>query len=311
MPMPRILIFANPIAGRGRGRAIAERLQSVLSQNGYHVTAFLTKADALAADIHPASIHAAIVIGGDGTLRGVAQWAIDSAARSSPGPLPYPLLIIPMGTANLMGKHLGIVWDHDHLPHQVLHALQHHRIVHLDVARTEQGVFLLMAGVGFDAWVVHELARIRSGPIDMTKYALPIARAITSYTFPNLTVTVDHRTVFADTPGLALVGNIPEYGTGFPLLPHARPDDQLLDVCIMPCQSRQELMRLVLAAAAGQHLHEPGVVYLKGQSIHITSPQPVPVQVDGEAAGTTPVSIDLLPHPIPFIVPTKNLNPEF
>jgi diacylglycerol kinase (ATP) len=299
--MDRVLIFANPIAGRGRGRMAANLLHTELSRRGYQITTFLSRADAQTYDISRAAIRAAIVIGGDGTLRGVAQWAIDSTSA----PLPYPLLIVPMGTANLMGKHLGIAWNEQHLGQQVAQALEAPHIVHLDVARTPQGVFLLMAGIGFDAWVVHELDRIRSGPINIANYVLPVLRAMTSYTFPKLTVAVDGRQVFTDTPGLVMVGNIREYGTGFPLLPHARPDDQLLDVCIMPCASRRELLRLFLAAAVGQHLQEPGVVYLKGKSIQVDSPQAVPVQVDGEPAGMTPVRIDLLPHRIPFIVPHR------
>lgn len=301
--MWQVLIFANPIAGRGRGRTTAQLLRHELSRRNYDPVVFLNKADS--ASFNPShDIAAAIVIGGDGTLRSVAQWAIDNAYRLQRE--PYPLLIVPMGTANLMGKHLGISWDPQTLAQQVADSLDHGQIVHLDAARTNQGIFLLMASVGFDAWVVHELDRIRSGPISISTYILPILRGLAEYDFPPITVTVDNKIVFADTPGLALAGNVREYGAGFPLLPHARPDDQLLDVCVMPCSSRRDLMRLLLAAAAGQHVHEEGVIYLKGKSIRIDSPNPVPVQVDGEPAGATPVDIDLLPTRIPFIVPPRS-----
>jgi len=100
-----------------------------------------------------------------------------------------------------------------------------------------------------------------------------------------------------------MVGNVAEYGTGFAVLPHARPDDGLLDVCVMPCSSHGELIKLFLAAAAGEHLQQEGVVYAKGKHVLIDSPEKVPVQVDGEAAGTTPLEIDLLPLRVPFIVP--------
>jgi diacylglycerol kinase family enzyme len=202
-----------------------------------------------------------------------------------------------------MGKHLGLAWEPQNIGRQVAHTIEHHRVAHLDVAQMSDGIFLLMAGVGFDAWVVHELDRLRSGPIDYTSYVAPALKAWTSYEFPKLTVTVDADCVYRDGPALCLVGNIPEYGTGFPLLPLARPDDQLLDVCVMPCASRLELMKLALAAAAGEHVKQEGVVYCKGKHVTIHSPQPVPVQVDGEPAGTTPVEINLLPGRIPFMVP--------
>ena len=41
----------------------------------------------------------------------------------------------------------------------------------------------------------------------------------------------------------------------------------------------------------------------KGKRIRIESDEPAPVQIDGEAAGHTPIDIDLLPVRLPFIVP--------
>ena len=42
---------------------------------------------------------------------------------------------------------------------------------------------------------------------------------------------------------------------------------------------------------------------LRGKHVHIDSKRRVPVQIDGDAAGHTPVNIDLLPIRLPFIVP--------
>ena len=313
MKKEQVLIFANPIAGRGRAKRIAAVLQEALEARGYAVRAFLSKIEPSKKKID-GPIKAAIVIGGDGTLRGVAQWAIDSAfpdeatmcATGELANLPYPLLIVPMGTANLMGKHLGVQWNDENIGEEVAEALEAGRVSHLDVARTNGGIFLLMAGVGFDAWVVHELDRIRDGPIDITKYIMPAVKAFAEYRFPTLAVTVDGKRVFKKAPALALVGNIREYGTGFAILPQARPDDQLLDVCVMPCASPKDLIKIALSAAAGEHVQLEGVVYVKGRKVRIESTAPVPVQVDGEPAGVTPVDIDLLPCRIPFIVPPQS-----
>jgi len=312
--MEEVLIFANPIAGRGKGKRIAETLQKSLRARGYGVKLHLSKLDPEKSARPDGRIKAAIVIGGDGTLRGVAQWAIDSefpsekemCAAGELGQLPYPLLVVPMGTANLMGKHLGVNWDEKNIGDEVAEALRHGRVAHLDVARTRGGIFLLMAGIGFDASIVHELDRVRDGPIDITKYFMPAVKAITEYRFPELDVTVDGKKVFKRAPAVALVGNIAEYGTGFPILPQARPDDQLLDVCVMPASSWRHLVQLFLSAAAGEHVTQEGVVYVKGRDIRIDSSKPVPVQVDGEPAGQTPVDIDLLPCRIPFIVPPNS-----
>jgi diacylglycerol kinase (ATP) len=295
-----VLIFANPIAGRGRGRVIAERLAGRLAAEGFRPTLFLERPDQVKREQLDPHARAAIVIGGDGTVRSVAKCLFHQTEEGRDGP---PLLIVPMGTANLLGRHLGIRWDARDLVPRVVRAVAEHDVVRLDTACANDEMFLLMASVGIDAQVVHELDRVRVGPIDFTSYVLPAALALGGYDYPRLTVMVDGKHVWRNGQAMALVGNVKEYGTGFPLLPHARPDDGLLDVCVLPCRTRNEALRHFLHAAAGEHLQSEGVVYIKGSSVRIDSDRSVPVQIDGEAAGHTPVLINLLPVKVPFIVP--------
>ncbi len=217
--------------------------------------------------------------------------------------MPYPLLVVPMGTANLMSQHMGIAWNRPALASQVADALERPRIVNLDVARTRGGIFLLMAGVGFDALVVHRLHAARRGPIGLADYLRISFGSLMGYRFPPLSVTVDGRCVFPPTPALVVIGNLREYGHGYPVLPYARGDDGLLDVCAMPCHSPAQLLSLFLSTASEEHLGREGTVYVRGRHILVESDQCVPVQIDGDPGGMTPLEIDLLPGRIPFIVP--------
>ncbi len=160
-----------------------------------------------------------------------------------------------------------------------------------------------MAGVGIDAHIIHELEQMRSGPIDLMSYMIPSIRALRDFRYAKLTIELDGKRVFGPRPGVAFVGNVKEYGTMFPILPHAQADDDALDLCALPCDSRAEAIRLFLLAAVGEHLSAEGVVYLKGRRVRIESDQPVPMQIDGEAAGFTPLTVQLLPTKVPFIVP--------
>lgn len=292
----RVLIFANPIAGRGRGRPTAERLSVALAQAGYATDVILDRPADVPAD-RLAGAAAVVTIGGDGTLRGVVDRLIAA------GDVP-PVLPVPMGTANLMGRHLGVRWRPATLAAAVVETVRRRQVRHLDAGVANGRPFLLMAGVGLDAAVVHLLDRTRTGPIAYASYVVPTALTLAAYTFPPLTVEVDGRVVMKDEPALAFVGNVREYGTGIPILTRAEPDDGLLDVCAMPCRNPIDLAALLIAMAGGDHVRRPGVVYARGTAARVTGPAgPVPVQVDGDPAGFTPLDVSVLPGRVPFLVP--------
>ena len=198
-----------------------------------------------------------------------------------------------------MRQHLNLDWNVD----DIERAIDRRRIYQLDVARANGKLFLLMAGVGIDAAIVHELDRIRRGPINMLSYLVPSLVALKDYTFPEMSVECDGKLIFPKVPALAFVGNVKEYGTGFPILPDAQSDDGLLDVCVLPCKTPQNLIEIALRTAANEHLQMPGVVFCRGKRVNIATPSPVPVQLDGDAAGHTPLHIELLQQRLPFIVP--------
>ena len=291
-----VLIFANPIAGRGIGAQIADQLEESFLGLGRKVRKFLKRSTDVTDDELSERAGVVIVIGGDGTLRGVAQRLL-RADRVA------PLLPVPLGTANIMGRHLGIAWDMQTIVEQVTGAVATGRVQLLDVGRANDELFLLMAGVGFDAQIVYHLDRMRRGPIRFWDYLIPSALSFMEYAAYPLRVILDGEEIFPLENALAFVGNLAEYGTGFPVVPYARADDRLLDVCVLPCRSREELVRLFLLASAGEHVSTEGTVYRRGRHVTIESPVKVPVQVDGDPAGHTPVLIDLLPVRLPFIVP--------
>jgi diacylglycerol kinase family enzyme len=243
--------------------------------------------------------RAVIVIGGDGTLRNVAERLLDAFGPSA---IP-PVVVVPLGTANLMAQHLGIRWRDASAAPAIVAAINQGKTVRIDASRANGQLFLLTVGAGMDGRIIHELDRIRSGPIDLTSYALPVALAMQKYVFEPITVTVDGRRIFGPAPGMAFIANAPEYGLGFPLLPEAKSDDGLLDVCVLACRDRGEMLSLLLSAAAGEHMNAEGARYEKGVRIGVTAERPVPVQVDGEAGGFTPLEVELLPVKVPFIVP--------
>ena len=289
-----VLIFANPIAGRGRGKVVARRLERELRSIGIGAQIFLQPPS----ELSPASINrsaiAAISIGGDGTLRQVASLLLAT------GETQPPLLPLPMGTANLMAKHLGLHGGID----AVVDTIRRQHIVRLDAARANGELLLLVAGVGFDGLVVHLLDEMRKGPITLISYVLPTLLTLRDYKFPPISVKVDGSTIARDLPAVAFVGNIREYGVGAAILTEAKSDDGLLDICVLPCRDYRDLAEILVLLATEEHTKRDGVIYLRGKSVHVHSNQNIPIQIDGEAAGFTPLQVDVMPASVPFLIPT-------
>jgi diacylglycerol kinase family enzyme len=290
-----VAIFANPIAGRGRGATTAKEIALSLQKRGY--IPHLIFDHPARANLPNLPLHAAISIGGDGTLRTVVS------NLSQKKYAPPPIVVVPTGTANLMGQSLGLDWSLPHLGDQVASALNTYRLVPRDVATANGRLFLIVAGAGLDGQIIHELERRRTGPISLLHYALPGALSLKSWHYPEITVTVDGQRIFGPAKGMAMVGNVREHGIGFSFLSKAHPDDGLLDILAFPCQNVFEGFEMLLHAAAGQMTEQEGVVYTTGKHCQITSPHPVPIQADGEAAGFTPLEVELLPFQVPFVVP--------
>jgi YegS/Rv2252/BmrU family lipid kinase len=299
----RVVIFANPIAGKGKGRLLAERLSQRFEREGWQATLALDRPDEVDAEAL-AGITAAVSIGGDGTLRAVVERLTDSGKTEGPG-----VLVVPMGTANLMGRHLGVGLSVKGLEERAVKAIAARRIVKLDVgtirnAKAKQ-MFLLMVGIGLDGEIVHALDRVRKGPIGFASYVLPAFGTLAGYQFHEIEVEVDGQVVWRMAPAVAFAGNVKEYGTGFPILPLARSDDELLDVCVMPARSVTDLIEHFVATFAGEHHLREGVVYVKGKRVVVRSKEPVAVQADGDPAGWTPVEVELLKTRVAFIVPER------
>jgi diacylglycerol kinase (ATP) len=291
-----ITISVNPIAGRGQALALAQELHDRLESGGDDAVVFADSPDQIPADA-VAKTEALVVVGGDGTLRAVLARFLQFRNP------PPPVLPVPLGTANLMAKTLGIDWPRAELIDGILRSLRKPSIRLLDAAECNGELFLLMAGIGIDGMIVHDLHRQRTGPIHRGNYLLPAARALAEYPFTPLTVRVDNQLLLESTPAMAFVANIADYGVGFPIVPDACPDDGLLDVCVIPIRSTLQTINQFLAAAAGELVDGENVLKVRGRDIQIESTAPIPVQLDGDPGGHTPIRIKLLPTQLPFILP--------
>ncbi|MBM4047752.1 MAG: YegS/Rv2252/BmrU family lipid kinase, partial [Planctomycetes bacterium] len=225
-----IALIVNPTAGRGRAATAAAEAAEHLRAAGLdvraHATAGRGDGERLARDA--GDVRAIVAVGGDGTFNEVLNGV---------GGRDVPLGLIPVGTANVLARELGLPLDVRRACAVI--AAGHSRTV--DVGFCNDRRFILMAGMGFDAAVVQELTRSRKGNIRLLSYASPILRALATYDAPPLRVEADGHLLATDAR-LVILSNARTYALGLQISPQARMDDGLLDVCVFRRHGLQALL---------------------------------------------------------------------
>lgn len=221
-----------------------------------------------------------LVVGGDGTLREAA-----TALRRT----GVVLGIIPAGTGNGSVYSLGLPLD----PLQAAAVALSAEPTPVDVGVVGETAFLNVAGAGLDAWVLEAQRRSKfTGAIP--SYLEAALTAFPTYRPQPLHVTVDGIPIEGAT--LAALANGPFYGAGVPVMPSARTDDGLLDVCVLGELSLVQLFQVAALLFQGRLPEAAQARLARGKQISISSPAPAPVQLDGDICLETPCEFTVDRH---------------
>jgi YegS/Rv2252/BmrU family lipid kinase len=298
--MTTCLVIHNPASGRS---ASIERLRAALEHArnaGWTVdpvtTDYKGHATDLARDAAARGIDVVVVHGGDGTLNEAANGLAGTQTA---------LAVIPAGTANVWAHEIGMPRDPVAAADLILRG-ERRRI---DLGRAGARYFLLMAGIGLDAAIIPHVNPRLKRRIGVLAYI--IAGVITAFRTKPWRVTM--RIDGAPRDGSLywmLAGNTRSYGGITDILYRAQADDALLDVAVMHRGGLFHLLVDGVRLLLHRHDRSPNVDYEKARVVEIDTPG-IPVQVDGDLAGHTPMRIEVAPAALTVIVPAGLRSPLF
>jgi YegS/Rv2252/BmrU family lipid kinase len=250
-----------------------------------------------------AGCDALLVAGGDGSLNEAAT------ALSGSG---VALGVLPAGTANVWAKQFGLPvapllpgFDPGDMLLQAARAQLDGQRRLIDVGEVRERCFLLWAGVGLDAFVTHgvEPRPREQKRLGMLSYSLAALILATQFTGMRARIIVDGRRIKGRML-LAVVSNGQLYLGGLArIAPQARLDDGLLDVWLFYGLGFHWTVRQMLGLVAGRHLRDPYVKHFRGRTVSILTAVPAALQLDGEPAGTTPVTVRIRSAALTVLVP--------
>lgn len=291
----RVFISVNPCAGARDRLDLIERLAAALEAQGLE-PAIVESPEQLAEfccdpAISP-QVRAVVAGGGDGTVSYLANRL----------PPETPLAILPLGTENLLAKYLQIACD----PVALAAMIARGETIAIDAGLAGERLFLLMAGIGFDAEVVRRMHdQRRGGHIHHLSYVKPIFEAIRNYQYPEVRLTCrdGNGQTHEVQAKWAFVINVPRYAAGLAISPEAQADDGLLNVCTFKEGSLLRGLVYLSGIILGQHQNWNDCVTLRASEVRIESSEPVPYQLDGDPGGYLPVDIRILPKRLTLLVP--------
>lgn len=301
-PVRKVVVVLNPVSGRGTGARRRSELEELLSRESESVPGSPAEWSIVETTRQGSGIELAAkgvadgadvvaAAGGDGTYGEVANGIVGTSAR---------LGIIPLGTGNDFARALGIQGN---LP-AAIQSLFHGVPRSVDLGKANGRWFINVAGCGFDAVVA---ARVNHGfrwLRGTSAYVAAILQCLVSLRAAELRLTVDG--VQWDTRGLLCsVANSECYGGGMRITPGALIDDGLFDICVLGEAGRIEFLRVFPRVFSGTHVTHPKVTLMRAKELTVESSPPLPILIDGDVIGRTPVTFTIHKHAIQVMAPVR------
>lgn len=302
--MRHVWVIHNPAAGRFPAEPLVHRAASVIAESGWHVQSRTARARsdlaALVRQARDAGAEAVIVAGGDGTV-GLAA----SLLRES----DTALGVLPTGTANVWAHEIGIPtlnWTRLAQIDEIAHRLALGAIRSVDLGEANGRGFLLWAGTGLDARVVHmvEPRQRIDKLLPTTLYAVHTLLSAQGWDGIELDVVWPEGRVRGRFM-LAVACNVGAYGGGLlRLAPQARVDDGQLDFWIIEGHTVAETVTRIVQIARGEHVRGPGFLSFRAREAEFRSTGIMPMHFDGEPGSfSEQLHVRVLPGALRVLVP--------
>ncbi len=290
----RTRFIFNPHSGHNRRDPyLLDRTRTFIAEQGLTAEVALTERPRHATELARAAIadscELVVAIGGDGTLNEVAAALVGS---------PAALGLIPCGSGNGLGRHLGIPDP----GRGAYRTLLNGRIRTIDTGVANGHAFFNAMGLGFDAEISSRFNHLtRRG---LTAYVRTGLSAWFGYRPQPYTIV--NGTSSLETPAfIVAIANSDQYGNDCFIAPGARVDDGRLNLTVLKHVSTLNALPLAWRLFRGKLDGSPQAVRLEGEHFVITRPAAGPIHTDGEVHETgAVVDVQVRPSSLRILVPS-------
>jgi diacylglycerol kinase (ATP) len=279
----------NPVAGRGSGLAVAERLARELPDGAVEVACSRDRWHARELAWHASELgRTVLAVGGDGHAGCVADAVISTGGV---------LGVVPVGRGNDFARQLGLPTD----PAALAGVVRAGRRRTVDVLHCGDRVVLGSVYAGVDSAanaIVNSRPRVPSRFV----YRYAAVRALSTFGPVGFRLVLDGEE-WLEEAYCVVIANSGFYGSGMHIVPTAEIDDELVDVLVVRASSRWRLIASLRQVYTGTHLARPDVEVRRARKVEVEADRPVPVYADGELVGDPPVTVTVRRAALRVLVP--------
>jgi diacylglycerol kinase (ATP) len=288
----RVLIIVNPAAGGGRfALRRLRRVIAALERRGCtvvlrHASAQAGDVERLAREAEP-EFDAIVAGGGDGTVNAVVNGLAG---------MPRPLALLPLGTANLLAREIGLPRQAERLAELIATAPAQP----IWPGRVDGRLFVMMASTGFDAETIAGVDPRLKRYIGRLAFIWAMLVRLWHYRPCELVVEADgaeHRAAGL----IAAKGRF--YAGPFIVAPRANPAEPVLDLVLFRRAGRVAILGYAMALLLGRLPRSKHVTMLRAGSVIVSGSHSLPIQADGEIVGRLPAMIGIAEQPLLLIRP--------
>ena len=305
----RVQLIHNPVAGQHDFTEQLDEVVNYLESQGWEVTQRRTlgmgDATTYAREAVVNHFDMVIAAGGDGTFSEVATGLAYSE---------IPLGLIPIGTGNIWAHMLNIpTWSplNRSALMSAANIIVQGSVHRIDLGKAGNRYFVLYSGIGLDAALTQQVEpnremRRRLGNL---MYLVAAATWGISMRGTRMTISIDDH-VTRQRVLLILVTNVPVYGPLW-VAPQAKLDDGYLDVYIFKGENALDVVSHIVKVTLGTQKGDPRIETYRAKKVEIYGDKRLPIQLDGDPAGDTPVVITVEHNALSVIIPPDTPNSLF
>jgi len=289
-----IMVIFNPTAGAKRRRRLARFLAALEAKRmifDLRTTEAAGDAFTLAREANAGNYGAVVVAGGDGTINEAVNGLLQEEGRSK-----VPLGLLPLGTANILARELGLPKN----PEAAAEIVAKGASRRLAVGQANDRHFVLMVGIGFDAAVVANLDLGLKRRLHQGAYVLEVIRQIWCFDYPRYKVTVAGETYEARS---LIATKVRHYGGPFVIAPGADAADARLHLCLFEAGSVVTAAGYAIAFLRGNLHRARGVRMIEATAAEVEGPLGQPVQSDGDVVTQLPLRLGVAANALEVLAP--------